>query len=224
MKTLHLAFYVTLTCFAISCIGDDIIEDRVDPIIRIINPIDTLEVGTSYTFSASYLNNVGIEESVEIDWGSDDDSILTIDNDGTATALSLGTTSVTAVAVDLGVSTTFALSTGASTVITEAPERTGTIEPSSFYELSGDFTMTQVGDDLLIQFADNYVASSALPGLYVYLTNNPSTINGAIEIGKVTAFSGAHEYEVSDQDINGFSHILYFCKPFNVKVGDGIIN
>ena len=36
------------------CIGDDIIEDRVDPVIRISNAIDTLKNGTEYQFDASF--------------------------------------------------------------------------------------------------------------------------------------------------------------------------
>ena len=207
-----------------SCIGDDIVEDEVDPILRITNPIDEIEVGTNYQFMTTYLNNVGIEESIDVSWASDDENILTVTDDGTVTAVALGTTQLTAVAIDTDISTTFPLTVGESTVITEVEMRTGTIEPSSFYELDGDFTMTQEGDDVKIVFEDNYVASAALPGLYIYLTNNPNTINGALEIGEVTTFSGAHEYTVPSQDINTYSHILYFCKPFNVKVGDGIID
>ena len=207
-----------------SCIGDDIIEDEVDPVLRITNPIDTIELGTNYQFNTTYLNNVGLEESTEISWISDDENILTVSDDGTATAIAIGTTLLTAIETVSETSTTIPLTVGESTVITEVETRTGTIEPSSFYELEGDFSMTQEGDDVRIVFADNYVASTALPGLYVYLTNNPNTINGALELGGVTTFTGAHEYLVPDQDIGTYSHILYFCKPFNVKVGDGVIN
>ncbi len=210
--------------FITSCIGDDIVEDEVDPVLRITNPIDEIEVGTNYQFMTTYLNNVGIEESTDISWTSDDENILTVSDDGLVTAVAIGSTQLTALAIESDVSTTFPLIVGESTVITEVDMRTGTIEPSSFYELDGDFTMTQEGADVKIVFEDNYVASTALPGLYIYLTNNPNTINGALELGMVTTFAGAHEYLVPNQDISTYSHILYFCKPFNVKVGDGVIN
>ena len=38
-------------------------------------------------------------------------------------------------------------------------------------------------DELILSFAENYKTDDVLPGLYVYLTNNPNTINGALEIG-----------------------------------------
>jgi len=60
--------------------------------------------------------------------------------------------------------------------------------------------------------------------LYVYLTNNPSTTAGALEIGKVTVFEGTHIYTIEgDIPLNQYNYLLYFCKPFNVKVGDGEI-
>ncbi|MEM9549152.1 MAG: hypothetical protein AAGA77_24405, partial [Bacteroidota bacterium] len=63
-----------------------------------------------------------------------------------------------------------------------------------------------------------------LPGLYVYLTNNRNTTANALEIGAVEVFNGAHTYTVEDVGINDYKFLLYFCKPFNVKVGDGEIN
>ncbi len=219
--------FLLITCQILllnSCIGDDIVEDRVDPELRIMNPIDSLQLGSQYTFIATYFNEVGIEESQEIAWTTDDNSIVSVSDNGVAQAISLGTTQLTAFTTDGSTSNTFSLGVGENPIVTEVASKNGTIEPSSFYELDGDFTITQEGDDLKIVFENNYVASSALPGLYVYLTNNPNTIGGATEISEVTVFSGAHEYLVPNQDINGFSHLLYFCKPFNVKVGDGVIN
>ena len=78
---------------------------------------------------------------------------------------------------------------------------------------------------LKLSFADNYNASTALPGLYIYLTNNPSTNVGAYEIGAVTDFDGAHSYDLPNSiSLMDYEYVLYFCKPFNVKVGDGQFN
>ena len=101
--------------------------------------------------------------------------------------------------------------------------KSGQITTTSSYALSGDFSLTAENNDLVLAFDENYNASTALPGLYIYLTNNPSTISGALEIGKVQTFSGVHSYTIPNVDINEYSHVLYFCKPFNVKVGDGEI-
>ena len=55
--------------------------------------------------------------------------------------------------------------------------------------------------DLELQFASNYTASSALPGLFIYLSNNANTNGDALEIGPVTDFSGAHSYTIPNTGI-----------------------
>ena len=104
-------------------------------------------------------------------------------------------------------------------------EKSGTIATTSSYVLSGTFTLSELENsgDLRLSINDDYVADTALPGLYLYLTNNPSSIANALELGPVTVFNGAHQYTISDTGINDYSHLLYWCKPFTVKVGDGEI-
>ena len=210
-----------------ACIKDDIIFDRVDPTFRITSTIDTLAVDDSFQFETRFTNNVGGLEDVDVTWSSSDPSVITIDEEGLALAISGGTTTILAVFEYEGaeLSSERIVSVGEETVIVIPVEKTGSIMPSSFYELEGDFTITEDGEDLIIQFADNYVADSSLPGLYLYLTNNPNTISGALEIRRVDIFQGAHQYRVSGNvGIDTYSYLLYFCKPFTVKVGDGEIN
>ncbi len=101
--------------------------------------------------------------------------------------------------------------------------RSGVIQTTSSYVMEGDFEIRIEAGQLLIDIADNYWASFALPGLYVYLTNNPNTTANALEIGAVEVFNGVHQYLVNDVGLNDYNYLLYFCKPFNVKVGDGEI-
>lgn len=64
-----------------------------------------------------------------------------------------------------------------------------------------------------------------MPGLYVYLTNNTNTINNALEVAKVKAFSGAQSYEITeDIDLTTYDFVLFYCKPFLVPVGEGELN
>ena len=77
---------------------------------------------------------------------------------------------------------------------------------------------------VLLVLSMTLTACSSLPGLYLYLTNNPNTINGAQEVGEVTIFSGAHSYSIPNTGINEYNYLLYWCKPFSVKVGEGKIN
>ena len=58
---------------------------------------------------------------------------------------------------------------------------------------------------------------------YIYLGNNPKSIADAHEIGPVTVFQGAHFYDLPTIDLYDYNYILYWCKPFGVKVGEGQI-
>lgn len=222
MKFFTLAFIIL---FFGSCIGDDIIEDRVDPVVRISNPVDSIELNTTYQFEANFFNNVGKAETQNLVWSSSDVGIIEISESGLANAKELG---IAIISVD-GTATSGELVhdermvvVGNSTTVVTQIERTGTIATTSSYQLEGDFSMENINGVLTLSFADNYRASTALPGLYVYLTNNPTTTSGAYEIGKVEVFSGAHTYEFpSSVDIMDYEYVLYFCKPFSVKVGDG---
>ena len=208
-----------------SCIGDDIVFDAVDASVRILNPLDSLAVGDTYQFEAAYFNQIGQETPASIRWSSSDTNLLQIDELGEAKGLAAGDVEVLVTAEPSGedaVTEQMTVHVGSATSSSN-PGRKGTIQTTSSYILEGSFTLEQNGPNLKLSIADDYRASSSLPGLYVYLTNNPATTNGALEIGKVSVFSGAHEYLINNADITAYSHILYFCKPFNVKVGDGKI-
>lgn len=220
--------FIALTISLLSaCIGDDIIDDFVEPTFRIMTKADTIAVGDAFQFEARYNNNVGLEEDIPINWTSFDPDILSINNNGLATGITKGTTTVEATVNGPDgntLSESLEVTVSDTTVVVTTNSRSGTIKTTTFYELEGEFEMTMEDDRLIISIDDSYKASRSLPGLYVYLTNNPTTTNGAFEIGEVDVFSGAHTYELENIDINDYNYILYFCKPFNVKVGDGEIS
>ena len=115
---------------------------------------------------------------------------------------------------------------GDDDVVVTAPQSyQGTIQTTSSYVLTGsyEYGLNDAGQ-LVLDIAADYVASTALPGLYVYLTNNPNSPSGGYKIGEVTFFSGALSYILpSSIDVNDYKYILYWCKPFSVKVGDSTI-
>lgn len=224
MKQLILFSLMLITVWS-GCIKDDYVDDEVDPVLRITTIADTIAVGDSFQFEAMYLNNVGKEESVPVLWSSSQPDIISIDmNTGLSEALQVGT-SVIAVEYNDGskvLRDEIEVNAGSSTVV-QPGEKSGTVHTTSSYALTGDFTLKTDGDNLILEFANNYNASTALPGLYVYLSNNNTTTANALEIAKVEVFSGAHSYMIPNVGINDYSYVLYFCKPFNVKVGDGEI-
>jgi hypothetical protein len=221
-------FISLLLLFGVSsCIKDDIIDDYVQPRLNIISSVTELAKGDTFYFEAQYLNNIGLREEVNPEWLSSDTSIISFINNGYAFGKNNGEAYVIAQHFDGFEDTWFtdsALVTISDTTVIDNEKKTGSIRTTSQYTLQGDFEVEQQENGiLLISFAANYEASDNLPGLYVYLTNNPNTTNGALEIGRVTTFSGEHSYEIENVNINDYSTLLYFCKPFNVKVGDGTI-
>lgn len=211
------------------CIGDDIIYDTVPEELRITNPLDTLAVGDSYTFQLLFTNNIGIEESREATWASSEPGVLQVDDQGTATGMSKGQASVSATVLlegNIPLSVNKLIVVDEETVVQNPDDniRQGAIKTTSNYELRGSFQMKKEGMDLLIEIFEDYKATSALPGLYVYLSNNPNSIQGAFEIGAVQVFEGAHTYTIGgDMSLNQYKYLLYYCKPFNIKVGEGEI-
>jgi len=168
-----------------------------------------------------------VDDGTEVIWSSSDQSIIFITSDGLATAISPGEVEISATALTPDEELVVSFNVVAGDVTTEAEvaqTRSGVIETTTFYDLEGDFVIS-VNDagNLLLEIADNYQASASLPGLFVYLSNNPNSIAGAFEISEVEVFRGAHSFEIEGVDINEYNFLLYFCKPFNVKVGDGDI-
>jgi hypothetical protein len=223
--------YIYLSIIALffsACIGDDIINDRVAETLKITAQASTIAVGETFQFKARFTNNIGQVEDERVIWTSSNPTILSINSDGLAIALSQGNALIKAeAALEDGntLSEEMAVEVSMETTIIETPTgRAGKIETTSFYDLEGDFTLEEAGDKLLLNFGDNYKASSSLPGLYVYLTNNPNSVNDALEVAKVEVFQGAHFYEIPDVKLSDFDYVLYYCKPFRVKVGDGKIN
>lgn len=210
-----------------ACIGTDYIMDLIDPELRFTIKLDVLGIGDSYQFRAVFFDNVGDAQTVPLEWMSSDTAVAEVTQDGTVTGKMLGNTVISArySGEDTMLTVSHMLEVDEETVL-PVSERSGTVETTSSYELFGDFTLTEEENGTLtLAFAENYTASTALPGLFVYLSNNPSTTNGAYEIGEVLVFSGAHSYSLpATIGLNDYQYVLYFCKPFNVKVGDGRIN
>lgn len=234
MQSTKFTFFIFLSTFIFTtgCIGDDVVIDTVEERLTITSAaIDSLQIGNTHQFEAIFFNNIGVEEERSIDWVSTDEAILSVDDNGLATGIAAGTAQVFA---EIEVETGNVIRDEMTIIVTEEDveqpvideptTRSGTIATTSSYALTGDFTLEKTATGLQLNFADNYNASTALPGLYVYLTNNPNTLNNAFEIGKVQTFNGEHTYNITtDADLNTYSHVLYFCKPFGVKVGDGAI-
>lgn len=222
MKKISYIFFVAI--FFQGCIGDDFILDGQEAELRILNAPDTIGINTNYLFEATFLNNIGQAENVDIEWNSLNTDVISINNAGMAMALEMGNAMIVASydADTIVYADSVLIAVGEETVIVNEA-RTGTVNTTSSYALSGDFTLSEEGNGVKLEFASNYNASTALPGLYVYLSNNPNSVANAYEIGAVQVFSGAHSYTIPNVALSDYNYVVYFCKPFSVKVGHGEI-
>lgn len=217
-------FYLLLLVgFLSSCIGEDIIDDRMEESIRITTALEDLEVGTSFQLAASYFNEVGLEASADLVWVSSNESVISVNAAGLATAITEGEAVITvSLQGRLDLSDVITVTAGPMTTVITTTERNGTLQTTSTYALSGDFSLVDTGSGLELRLAENFSASSVLPDLVVYLANNVATNNGALELKRLTKFSGADTIPIPDGVmINDYSHVLFYCRQFSQKVGDG---
>ena len=195
--------------------------------VSISNPISSIVASSSYTFETVFTNIMGEQVSLpNVEWTSSDLNILTVDNNGLIEAIAAGTVSVS-VTVQVSGTLTVTDQTSFEILPSEVVNITsfsGTIATTSSYALKGSFVLKETEDGLTLSIAEDYVASTALPGLYIYLSNNPNTTSGAYEIGAVKVFKGSHSYLLpSSIKLMDYKYILYWCKPFNVPVGEAKI-
>lgn len=192
--------------------------------LTINNPITQVNVNETHQYTTTYTDNTGQVQTPTVTWSSSNTSIITVDNNGLLTAISVGEATITASVTNTNNQTI--TTENIVMVIGSATEKTGTIRTTSSYTLRGTFTLKEIPgtNNLELIINDDYEASSSLPGLFLYLTNNPNTVNNAQEISAVSVFRGEHTYIIEDTGINDFSHLLYWCKPFSVKVGEAEIN
>ncbi|MBR9922099.1 MAG: hypothetical protein GYB31_14765 [Bacteroidetes bacterium] len=223
-------FWTGIICCLLfsACIKDDIVPDIVDPVFRIDTRLDSLGINDSVQLEARFINTAGQEETVSIIWESLSPDFASIDENGLLSGIAEGPALITAQVEHQGeiLADSLAFYVGQETIFSDPLILSGTIVSTSSYELQGAFTFYEEGQELVLAFDESYKASTALPGLYVYLTNNPNSVNEAFEIGPVEIFEGEHEYRLSASalGLEEFGYLLYWCKPFSVEVGEGAIN
>lgn len=283
----------------LACIGEDFVDDYVDPNLRITNAIISIREGLSYQFKALFFDESGRKvNNPTLKWSAIPPTAVEIQPNGTLKALKAGnvlltvsttglqgntieasfsfeitpkvvsevatsttevntsTTDTATPTTDTSTSTTDTATTTIdnSTTTTDTATSTsntssstdsnndnsdsteveeeedgivtapqffeGQIRTTSSYTLEGNFRYEYNGTQIILSLDDTYRASS-LPGLYLYLTNNPNSPEDGYEVGAVSVFSGEHIYTLpASIGLMDYKYLLYWCKPFRVKVGD----
>ena len=221
--------FATAFLLFFSCVETDYKNDRTDPKIFISDPLLELKKGgVEYPYEIDYFNYVGKQvENPKISWTSSDPAVLEITEDGLATGIDFGTATVKATLITSEETLTIISNDEvivSTATLKESLEFVGEITSTTSYLLKGSYSLVALDDGgVKLSLGEDYEADTNLPGLYVYLGNNPKSIADAHEIGPVTVFQGAHFYDLPTLDLYDYNYILYWCKPFGVKVGEGQI-
>ena len=191
----------------------------IDPEIQITKFASFLKVGEQFMFEASYTNESGtVDEAAVITWASSNTAILSIGEDGLATAKAKGTAKITA--AYRNTSSTVDVTVEVRTVTERSGSLTGT-----GYTIKGDFTINRNQDGDVILTVTNY--QPAGPGPYFYLSNQNNSVANGLELGKAET-GGNITINVSEidnsVDLTTYNFLLVWCKPFNVRLGFGEFN
>lgn len=218
-------FYLFLLLSA--CVGEDLVDDQVPTEIRITNPILSLEIEQTHQYQAKYFDFVGREISEKpLVWESSDPAVASVSHQGLVTAIGEGSAVITVTSEDdLGnvISATDKLEVSDNTQ-TEKMIISGTLQTTSSYLLKGSFRLEKTEASFTLYLEDDYQADRGLPRLVVFLSNNRNSVADAYRVGEVRVFSGAHSYDLpSEFGLMDYRYLLYWCEPFNVDVGEGIL-
>ena len=201
------------------CIGTDVVDiELVEEKLTINTRLSTLAVGESYEMMADYFNQFGEKEGATISWSSSNDQIISIDIQGLAEAHSVGEVTITA--TYMGAEDNISVVAGDQTA--EVSQRSGSFMGANRYTVNGRFNLLENTEELLLTFEDDFEASAG-PGLFVYLSNSPTSIAGGLEVGSIQSSRGEQTYVIDLEDARLFTYnyVLVWCKPFGVLFGYG---
>ena len=214
--------FIGLTLLLGSCIGTDFVDANFEK-IELLNPISSLAIGETYDFEVRYTNNVGMEENVNIDWSSSEESIATVDQNGMVTGIAMGQVTIFYAAGDQQESITFDVDN--ETVMDDS--KTATLQGSSGYNASGTATLSiDANNKIILELSSDFETDFAL-GTFIYLANSTEgqqVKSSGLDLGQVTS-GGAKIFDVSSFDnnvgINTYTHVVVLCKPAGISFGFG---
>ncbi|MEL6696577.1 MAG: DM13 domain-containing protein [Bacteroidota bacterium] len=148
-----------------------------------------------------------------ITWESSDPAVATIDANGLLSALTSGTTEVTAFAEGLK-SLPFSLMVGVDSFT-----RTGTFMGANGYNVQGTATLLRVADSATVSFGSDFRTQNG-PGLFVYLSPNADNVSGGVNLGQIKTTTGEQSYALPpNANPEDFDHVIIYCQPFRVPFG-----
>ncbi|HNM27026.1 MAG TPA: DM13 domain-containing protein, partial [Saprospiraceae bacterium] len=191
--------------------------------VEIVNAPSVLSTGNTVVLQARVYNAANQELSGHtIAWSSSNNTVLSINAAGVATALNAGTASVTA--------TAGGINSLPAPVQVQPPgglSRSGTFAGNSGYNVAGTATLQQNGDNLTLTLGSDFVSGNG-PMLGVYLAKNASgglNSQNSLKLGNLQKTSGMQVYAVpAGAKLNDYGYAVIYCIPFNVRFGTAMLN
>ncbi len=189
--------------------------------VTIAAPQASLNIGDAISLTATVKNLRG--ETLprrDVEWFSENASILSVNAQGQATALANGVAAVHA-KVNGVKSNSIDLMVGG--------DRMGQFVPAGGYAASGTALLRTNNGKLILELGSNFRTSFAL-GTYIYLSNstNASTVRASgIEVAQIREH-GAKTFQISDIDpkisLYDYRYVIILCKPATVTFGYADLN
>jgi hypothetical protein len=182
-----------------------------------------IQVDQSVQLNIEILNLNGEPiEPASITWESENESILTVNDQGEILGVGLGFTNVRAVVEGIS-SNSLGISVGQTS-------RSGNFQGANGYDASGSCELfIDDNGDLKLTLSSDFDTDFAL-GTYIYLSNSTSggaTASGGLEIQEITS-SGTATFNVSnisaETGLNDFDYVIVLCKPAGITFGYAELN
>lgn len=176
--------------------------------IILLSPQDVqLTLNQTAPMSASGENLSGaVIPGLIFTWQSSNDALVSVNSSGVVTGKAYGTAQVSASSMGLQ-----------SAPVMVQVVRTGSFSGSG----SSGTAMISISNNILrLTTSANFVASTGAPDLRMYLTNNPNSVVGAIEVATLNQRNGAQSWNISPPTtITQFRYALIWCKQFGGNYG-----
>lgn len=188
--------------------------------LRIVSFPTELSIGSNFQFEAQFFDSSGaVDLTVVPTWSSSSSSVMSINQNGLATALTEGVTNISASGNGRISTVSVTVVSGVTSVV-----RSGSLQGTG-YNISGNFSLVQEGDELLLNFENASIDPNA-PGPYFYLSNQERSVTGGLNLGK--SQDGTFSINVTDVSstttINTYDYVVVWCEPFNVTLGVGSLS
>jgi uncharacterized protein YjdB len=185
-----------------------------------LTPSTVLEINkgqSSSVIATGFNSSGGTISGLVFNWANDNNSLVTVSNNGTVQAIEYGTANISA----------------SSASITSPPLMVQVIRSGNFNGAFGSVGQAKLkieNNILKLQTSTNFSVSTGAPDLRIYLSSSTSGISNAVEIATLNQRSGAQSWNVPATNASGqpititsYQYVLVWCRQFGGNYGHVVL-